>query len=126
IVGKIRSKFTPRQQSQTGSVVPVNPEAYDAYLRGRFHLNRQTKEDNETAITALEHAVAIDPNFAAAYAELAQAYSWKLFLFAPGEKQWAEKAFVAAEKALALDPDLAVAHLARGRILWTPANHFPH
>jgi len=126
IVGKIRSKFTPRQQGQTGNVGPVNPEAYDAYLRGRFHLNRQTKEDNETAITALEHAVVIDPNFAAAYAELAQAYSWKLFLFAPGEKQWAEKAFVAAEKALALDPDLAVAHLARGRILWTPANHFPH
>ena len=33
---------------------------------------------------------------------------------------------MAAEKALALDPDLAVAYLARGRVLWTPANHFPH
>jgi tetratricopeptide (TPR) repeat protein len=33
---------------------------------------------------------------------------------------------VAAEKAIALDPDLAVAHLARGRILWTPSNRFPH
>ena len=75
---------------------------------------------------ALERAVATDPTFAAAYAELAQAYVWKLFLFAPGEEQWEEKAFVAAEKALALDPDLAVAHLARGRLLWTPANHFPH
>jgi serine/threonine protein kinase/Flp pilus assembly protein TadD len=126
IVGKIRSKLTPQQQGQIENVGPVNPVAYDDYLRGRFHLNRQTKEDNEAAIAALEHAVATDPNFAAAYAELAQAYSWKLFLFAPGEKQWAEKAFVAAEKALALNPDLAVAHLARGRILWTPANHFPH
>ena len=126
IVGKIRIKLTPQEQRQFGSVRPVNPEAYDHYLRGRFYLNRQTKEDNEAAITALEHAVATDPNFAAAYAELAQAYSWKLFLFTPGEKQWAEKAFVAAEKALALDPDSAVAHLARGRILWTPANHFPH
>jgi serine/threonine protein kinase/Tfp pilus assembly protein PilF len=126
IVGKIRIKLTPHEQGQFGSVRPVNPEAYDHYLRGRFYLNRQTKEDNEAAITALEHAVATDPSFAAAYAELAQAYSWKLFLFAPGEKQWAEKAFVAAEKALALDPDSAVAHLARGRILWTPANHFPH
>jgi serine/threonine protein kinase/Tfp pilus assembly protein PilF len=126
IVGKIRIKLTPQEQGQFGSVRPVNPEAYDHYLRGRFYLNRQTKEDNEAAITALEHAVATDPSFAAAYAELAQAYSWKLFLFAPGEKQWAEKAFVAAEKALALDPDSAVAHLARGRILWTPANHFPH
>jgi len=126
IVGKIRIKLTPQEQRQFGSVRPVNPEAYDHYLRGRFYLNRQTKEDNEAAITALEHAVATDPSFAAAYAELAQAYSWKLFLFAPAEKQWAEKAFVAAEKALALDPDSAVAHLARGRILWTPANHFPH
>jgi tetratricopeptide (TPR) repeat protein len=70
--------------------------------------------------------VSIDSSFAAAYAELAQAYTWKLFLFTPDEKQWAEKAFVAAEKAIALEPDLAVAHLARGRILWTPANRFPH
>ena len=126
IVGEVRIKLTPQEQGQFGSVRPVNPEAYDHYLRGRFYLNRQTKEDNEAAITALEHAVATDTSFAAAYAELAQAYSWKLFLFAPGEKQWEEKAFVAAEKALALDPDSAVAHLARGRILWTPANHFPH
>jgi tetratricopeptide (TPR) repeat protein len=75
---------------------------------------------------ALERAVTIDPTFAAAYAELAQAYIWKLFLFAPHERQWEEKAFLAVEKALSLDPDLAVAYLARGRLLWTPANHFPH
>jgi TolB-like protein/DNA-binding winged helix-turn-helix (wHTH) protein len=126
IVGEIRINLTPQEQMQFGSVRPVNPEAYDLYLRGRFYLNRQNKDDNEAAITALERAVATDPNFASAYAELAQAYVWKLFLFAPGERQWEEKAFVAAEKALALDPDLAVAHLARGRLLWTPANHFPH
>ena len=126
IVGEIRIKLTPQEQLQFGSVLPVNPEAYDHYLRGRFYLNRQTNDDNEAAITSLERAVSTDRTFAAAYAELAQAYSWKLFLFTPGEKQWAEKAFVAAEKAIALDPDLAVAHLARGRILWTPANRFPH
>ena len=126
IVGEIRIKLTPQEQVQFGSVRPVNPEAYDHYLRGRFYLNRQNRDDNEAAITALERAVATDPTFAAAYAELAQAYVWKLFLFAPEEGQWAEKAFVAAEKALSLDPNLAVAYLARGRILWTPANHFPH
>jgi len=126
IVGEIRIKLTPQEQVRFGNVRPVNPEAYDHYLRGQFYLQRQNKDDNEAAITALERAVAVDPTFAAAWAELAQTYSWKLFLFAPAEKHWAEKAFVAAEKALALDPDLAVAHLARGRILWTPANHFPH
>jgi TolB-like protein/DNA-binding winged helix-turn-helix (wHTH) protein/Flp pilus assembly protein TadD len=126
IVGEVRIKLRPQEQVQAGSVRPVNPEAYDLYLRGRFYLNRQNRDDNEAAITALERAVAADPTFAAAYAELAQAYVWKLFLFAPAERQWEEKAFVAAEKALALDPDLAAAHLARGRLLWTPANHFPH
>jgi serine/threonine-protein kinase len=126
IVGEIRIKLTPQEQVRFGRVRPVNPEAYDLYLRGQFYLNRQNRDDNEAAITALERAAATDPTFAAAYAELAQAYVWKLFLFAPNEEQWAEQAFVAAEKALALDPDLAVAYLARGRLLWTPANHFPH
>jgi tetratricopeptide (TPR) repeat protein len=74
----------------------------------------------------LERAVALDPNFADAQAELAQVYVWRFFLFTPGEKQWEEKAFVAVEKALSLDPDSAVAHQARGRLLWTPANRFPH
>ena len=126
VVGAVRINLRQQEQVQSGSVRPVNPEAYDLYLRGRFYLNRQDRDDNEAAIITLERAVAIDPTFASAYAELAQAYVWKLFLFAPGERQWEEKAFVAAEKALSLDPDLAVAHLARGRLLWTPANHFPH
>jgi adenylate cyclase len=126
IVGEIRIKLSPQEQVQFGSARPVNPEAYDHYLRGKYYLHRQSRDNNEAAITALERAVATDPTFAAAHAELAQAYVWKLFLFTPGEEQWAEKAFVATEKALALDPDLAVAHLARGRLLWTPANNFPH
>jgi eukaryotic-like serine/threonine-protein kinase len=126
VVGEIGIKSPPNEQAQIRSARPVNPEAYDQYLRGQFYLHRQNREDNENAITALERAVASDPTFAAAHAELAQAYVWKLFLFAPTEKQWAEKAFVEAEKALAIDPDLAVAYLARGRLLWTPANRFPH
>jgi TolB-like protein/DNA-binding winged helix-turn-helix (wHTH) protein/tetratricopeptide (TPR) repeat protein len=126
VVGEITVKPLPQEQAQFGDVRTVNPEAYDHYLRGQFYLHRQNRDGNEAAITALERAVAADPTFAAAHAELAQAYVWKLFLFAPREKQWEEKAFVAAEKALALDPDSAVAYLARGRLLWTPANRFPH
>ena len=104
----------------------VNAEAFDQYFRGQFYLYRQTKADNEAAIAALERAVAAAPDFPAAHAVLAQAYVWKLFLFAPGERQLEEKAFVEIEKALALDANSAVAYLARGRLLWTPANHFPH
>lgn len=123
VTNEVGLKIATQQQNRDGS---VNVEAYDDYLRGKFYLYRQTMEDNELAIAALERTVTKDPNFAAAQAELAQAYTWKLFLFVPNEKQLEEKAFVAAEKALALDPNSAVAYLARGRLLWTPANHFPH
>jgi TolB-like protein/Flp pilus assembly protein TadD len=126
IADQIRIKLTPQEQLRFGKVPPVNAQAYDHYLRGRFYLHRQTRDGNETAIRSLEQAVAADAGFAAAHAELAQAYLWKLFLFAPNETEWAERAFIEAEKALELDPDLAVAYLARGRTLWTPGNHFPH
>jgi TolB-like protein/Tfp pilus assembly protein PilF len=126
VVNQLSNKLSPQTDIRSTRVQSLNPEAYDAYLRGRFFLNRQTKEDNDLAIAALEHAVSVDPSFAAAHAQLAQAYVWKLFLFAPDQKEWNEKAFVETEKALELDPDSAVAHLARGRLLWTPANHFPH
>jgi TolB-like protein/cytochrome c-type biogenesis protein CcmH/NrfG len=122
----IQIKLTPQEQSRFARARPINPAAYDDFLRGRYYLNRQTKADNETAIQALNRAVASDPEFAAGWAELAQAYVWKLFLFAPDEKDLHEKAFLAVEKALALDPELPEAYLARGRLLWTPANHFPH
>ena len=122
----IQIKLTPQEQSRIARARPINPAAYDDFLHGRYYLNRQTKEDNESAIQALNRAVATDPEFAGGWAELAQAYVWKLFLFAPDEKDLHQKAFVAVEKALALDPELAEAYLARGRLLWTPANHFPH
>jgi eukaryotic-like serine/threonine-protein kinase len=118
--------LTSREHPRPANARSINPTAYDDYLRGRFYANRQNKADNETAIMMLERAVALDPNFAAAHAELAQAYVWRFFLFTPGEKQWEEKAFVAVEKALRLDPDSAIAHQALGRLLWTPAYHFPH
>jgi eukaryotic-like serine/threonine-protein kinase len=126
VTQEIQVKLTPQEQVRLARARPINPVAYDFFWRGRFHLSRQTKAENETAIEMFDRAVATDPNFAAAYAELAQACVWRFFLFTPNEKQWEEKAFVAVEKALSLDPDLAEAHLARGRLLWTPANHFPH
>jgi non-specific serine/threonine protein kinase len=127
VTEQIQIKLTPQEQIRLArGRRPINPAAYDYFLRGRYYLIRQTKVDNETAIEMLDRAVATDPNFAAAWAELAQACVWRLFLFTPGEKQLEEKAFVAVEKALSLDPDLAESHLARGRLIWTPANHFPH
>jgi TolB-like protein/Flp pilus assembly protein TadD len=126
VTQKIQIRLTPHEQMRLARALPINGAAFDYFLRGRFHLNRRTKDDNKTAIEMFDRAVAIYPNFAAAWAELAQACVWRFFLFTPDEKQWEEKAFVAVEKALFLEPDLAEAYLARGRLLWTPSNHFPH
>ncbi|HUG99130.1 MAG TPA: tetratricopeptide repeat protein [Gammaproteobacteria bacterium] len=122
----VRVQITPEERVRLEGARPVNPQAYEEYLRGKFYAGLQTREDNDAAIHAFGNAVEIDPDFAPAHAELAQAYLWKLFLFSPGERRWQEKAFMSAEKALSLDPDSGLAYLARGRLLWTPANRFPH
>ncbi len=109
-------------------VKSANPAAYDAYLRGKVNVSSENPASNETAIKLFEQAVAADPNFAAAYAELARAYTIKARYFAPvpDKKKLNEDAEVAVEKALALDPDLAEGYFARGLILWTPYKRFPH
>ena len=122
----VQIKLTQQEQLRLAGSRQIDPVAYDYFLRGKYYLGRQTKDDNLKAIEMLDKAVATDSNFAAAHAELAQACVWRLFLFAPEERNLEEKAFVAVEKALSLDPDLAEAHLARGRLLWTPSNNFPH
>src|SRR5262245_49882153 len=74
-------KLTSQEQMRLANSRPINPAAYTDYLRGRFYANRQNKADNETAIMTLERAVSLDPNFAAAYEELAQAYAGRFLLF---------------------------------------------
>ena len=120
--------FRGPRSAPTPSGKSVNSPAYDYYLRGKVNAASENRENNESAIKLLEQAIAADPNFAPAYAELAQAYNVKAFYFASEaeKKKLTEDAEVAVEKALALNPDLAEAHLARGLLLWTHANRFPH
>jgi tetratricopeptide (TPR) repeat protein len=116
-------KPTPAQGPKSANAV-----AYDAYMRGKVSVSSENPENNETAIKLFQQAVAADPNFAAAYAELARAYSIKARFFAPvpEKKKLNEEAEVDVEKALALDPSLAEGYFARGLILWTPYKRFPH
>lgn len=126
VAERLRLKLKPQDQARLVNARSVNPEAYDYYLRAKFYAGLQNRPDNDAAIKLLERAVAIDPNFALAYAELAMTYRTKAFALTPQEKEWEEKGYAAAEKALLLDPDLAEAHVARGLLLWAHSNHFPH
>jgi len=126
IAGQIRAQLTPQEQARMARSQRMNSEAYDLYLRAQLHAGLQNRQDNQAALDLLEQAVAIDPNFAPAYAALSREYRTKAFFIDPKGKQWEERAFGAAEKALSLDPELAEAYVARGDLLWSLANHYPH
>ena len=111
----LKGRPNARALSQEAKVLAAHSSSH---LEGRVN--------NPKVIALLEKAVKADPNFAEAYAELALAYVIRLFLYAPEEKELEAKAYLAVERALSLKPNLPVAYLARGRLKWTPFNHFPH
>lgn len=117
-------KFSPKNSITDPSRSP----AYDLYVRGKVKVGSENREDTEAAIKVLEEAVAIDPNFAEAFVQLARGYNTMAFKYTSDSerKRFHENAEVAIEKALALNPDLAEAHFARGLILWTNTKGFPH
>ncbi|MBK9214180.1 MAG: tetratricopeptide repeat protein [Chloracidobacterium sp.] len=86
-----------------------SPEAYEYYLRGLSHFNKWTPTDFEKAVGNFERAIAIDPEYASAFAAMADAYTELLFFsFSSGDAR--QKARKAADKALALDASLSEAH----------------
>src|SRR3989441_3548569 len=126
IVAALKVPVSASEERSLGTPPTSSPEAYDLYLRGKLGVRTVTPPHLAGAITLLEKAVALDPRFAAAYAELAHAYGQQVFAVTPRDTVAWERALVAAEKALRLRPDLAEAHYARGYLLWSPAYRFPH
>ncbi len=90
-----------------------NREAFDAYWRGRFFLE---KRNTEKAIAEFQQAINLDPNYALAYTGLADAYIWQANFTFGADTELYGKAKTAADKALELDPNLADAHSSLGRV----------
>jgi eukaryotic-like serine/threonine-protein kinase len=112
IAQEIRVAVTPAEQRQLAAAQPVNPEAHELYLKGRYYWWMRRPAEMTMAIAAFEQAIAKDPAYAAAYAGLADAYSISIDNgFLPPEVGKA-KAKAAALKAVALNDSLAEAHVA--------------
>ena len=75
IAREIRVKLTTVDQARFAEVYPVDPEAYEAYLKGRYHWNRRSGEGLGKAIQCFQQAIAEDPAYAAAYSGLADCLS---------------------------------------------------
>jgi serine/threonine protein kinase/tetratricopeptide (TPR) repeat protein len=91
-----------------------NPEAYQLYLKGRYHLNRLTDDGFFKGRDYFQQAIDLDPNYAAAYAGLADAYQMLSGYNAVAPDDGFPKAKAAAMEALRLDEGLAEAHTALG------------
>jgi len=118
IAREVRVKLTPHDQAHFAQARRVEPDAYEAYLKGRYYWNRRSGEALPKAIQCFRQAIAKDPGYAAAYAGLADSLSslgtWS---FVPPNEGCA-KAKGFALRAVELDPGLAEAHVA---LAWVTA-----
>ena len=105
-----------------GSDAPSqNPAAHSAVLQSDFYFQQQKVESVRKAITFLQEAVRLDPNYALAYAKLSQAWRQYAASFATDDRPKAyDEARRAADKAVSLAPDLADARMAVGFFAVTP------
>jgi len=112
IAEQIRGTLKPQEQAALEKSKAVNPEAYEAYLKGRYFWNKRTGDGLTRAIEYFNQAIEKDPIYAEAYSGLADSYAlsgdWEYGVLSPQDAFLKAKA--AATTALALDESLGEAH----------------
>ena len=117
IAAEVKAKLTPGEQARFQQARSVDPDAYEAYLRGRYYLDKRTEEGFRKALEYFQDAVQKDPNSALPYAGLADTYNFLSYFYLLRPQQARPEAKVAALKALKLDPGSAEAHTALARVM---------
>jgi len=113
----LRVKLTGDDEARMMKTPTANPEAYQDYLKGRFWWSKATEDGVNRGIGYFQQAIAKDPNYALAYAGLADSYTLLAGLAVARPREAFPKAEAAAAKALEIDNSLSEAHAARGFIL---------
>ena len=114
IGNEVRLKLAPAQRVHPANSQAVNPEAYEAYLKGRYFIEKWTEEGTRVGREYFEQAIQKDPNYALAYAGLGDSYVWGRAGLPPEEAL--RRARAAATKALQLDSTLGEPHAALAQI----------
>jgi serine/threonine protein kinase/tetratricopeptide (TPR) repeat protein len=112
VARKLQARLSGADENRVARNYTANAEAYQLYLKGRYHARRINRPDLMTAISYYQRAIEIDPSYALAYVGLADAYRSPALEFAPTEVL--PKAKAAALKAIELDDKLADAHAVLG------------
>ncbi len=114
VAREIQLKLTPQQQARLGSTRPVNPEAHEAYLKGRFFWNKFTVEGLLRSQEYFQQAIDKDREYAPAYAGLATSYALQGNLSVLPPQEAYPKSKAAAARAIQLDETVSLAHSALG------------
>ena len=117
IADTLRAKLTGSEQSALAARPTENAEAHQLYLRGRYFWNKRTGADFKKAIGYFNQAIEKDPNYALAYAGLADAYVLLSAYAEASPKNSLPQAKAAAQKALELDSTLGEAHASLAQAL---------
>ena len=118
IAEALRIKVTPKEQAELAAKPTENLQAYDLYLRGRSYARRRTTRDMEFALQMFENAVALDPNFALAWAAIANGCAHAQYWSGQGGERYMERAQAASLRAVALAPDIPEVLISQGWILY--------
>jgi TolB-like protein/DNA-binding winged helix-turn-helix (wHTH) protein/Tfp pilus assembly protein PilF len=110
IVEQVEISLTPRERMTLASTHPVDPEAHEDYLKGRYYFNQRTQDALNKSIGFFQQAIMRDPSYPLAYSGLADAYSMLGFRGAFPSKDALSRAKTAALKAIDLDDNLAEPH----------------
>jgi serine/threonine-protein kinase len=118
---RLTSKFSSGEETKVTKSETSDPEAYQAYLKGRYYWNRRTAENIRKAIEQFKTATDRDPNYALAFAGLGDCYAVLAEYSGLPSSETAPQAKAYAERALSLDSQLAEAHATLGSVnrqLW--------
>lgn len=115
VAAALAVKLTAEEQTQLARRYTENTRAHEAYLRGRYFLEKRNREGITKGIEYFELAIRIDASYALAYAGLADCYGSLAAYDVLPPKESMPKAKEAAMKALSIEPNLAEAHAALGR-----------
>jgi TolB-like protein/Flp pilus assembly protein TadD len=115
VAQEIKVKLTPQEEARFVGMATVNPVAHDAYLKGRYFWN-QRGPALKKAVESFKQALAVDTNYAPAYAGLADSYALLGFYGDLPPREVMPKAKEAARRALEIDERLAEAHCSLGYI----------
>lgn len=115
IAGHIKVQLTPYEDESLTAGKNVDPEAYDLYLKGRFHWYNFTEEDLKLALDYFQLAIDKDPDYALAYVGFADALATPAHVGMMPTTQVFPAAKKLVQRALELDPQLAEAHDLRAR-----------